>query len=321
VAGGCTFMTQPAGFAEPAGNRPTATGADAGPQAGASSAQPPAGIFPANADRLRLLAELAPALGHDIHNMLSVVLSSSELARRLCQPAATELFDAIAIATRNAADLTRILMQLSGGHAMPAADSLLDLNRRLQTLLPMLDRILPPGSSLHVQLTNAASWLVRVAAAEFDSAILNLVSNARDALRAGGVQGGRVIVRVRNVIRCGPDGAAAEHVLVSVADTGCGMDKATLARVWEPFFTTKGPNGTGLGLFQVRRFAEAAGGMARIHSAPGRGTIAHLWLPRDRAVAGAGATISQTASQTADQAGTTTESDRIHNKKQGGWIQ
>lgn len=294
MAGASIFMTRPAGIAAAVADRPRATGA--GP------IQPPDGTLTANADRLRLLAELTPALGHDIHNMLSVVLSSSELARRLCQPAAAELFDAIGLAARNVAELTRTLMQLSGGNAMPTElQPLLDVNLRLQTLLPILDRILSPSGSLHVQLTSAASWLVRATAAEFDSAILNLVSNARDALTACGGRNGSVLVRVRNVVLSGPDGATAEQVLVSVADSGCGMGKATLARVWEPFFTTKGANGTGLGLCQVRRFAEAAGGMALIRSAPGRGTIAHLRLPRDHA-------------------GARPDSICVDNKKQGGSI-
>ena len=311
MAGGCILMTRPADIAEPSGNRPDrpARGAGTGSPASRFPSQPPVAILPDNADRLRLLAELTPALGHDIHNMLSVVLNSNELARRLCQPVAAELFEAMALAARNAADLTRTLMQLSGCHVLPVVDSVIDVNYRLQALLPILDRILPSGSTLHVQLTNAPSWPVRVAAAEFDSAVLNLVSNARDALGSAGAPGdpfgsaqgnplgGRVTVRTRNVSRRGADGSIADHVLVSVADTGPGMDKATLARAWEPFFTTKGPNGTGLGLPQVRRFAEAAGGKTRIHSAPRRGTIVHLWLPRDRAEARAEAKPNQTTNQ------------------------
>jgi signal transduction histidine kinase len=65
-------------------------------------------------------------------------------------------------------------------------------------------------------------------------------------------------------------------VLITIADCGLGVDKTMLARVWEPFFTTKGSCGTGLGLPQVQRFAEAAGGRVRIYSAPGRGTIVCL---------------------------------------------
>jgi signal transduction histidine kinase len=224
MAGDSTFPTWPADTPEQPGTRPDRLNASAGMPAHDVSLETLAGTTRLNADRLRLLAELVPAMGHDISNMLAVVVSSAELARRQCRPVAADLFEAIGMAARNAADLTRTLMQLSGCQAMPAApDALLDVNLRLQALLPMLDRILPPGSTLHVQLVNASRraprWLVRAGAAEFDSAILNLVSNARDALRAG-AGGGRVMVRTRNVSLRGQDGSAIDHVLVCMADTG-----------------------------------------------------------------------------------------------------
>jgi signal transduction histidine kinase len=283
MTGDCVSLTRSADTPEQSEAPPERLTERNGMLTGDVSVATPATTVPPDADRLRLLADLVPAIGHDIHNMLTVVVSTTELARRQCRPVAAELFDAIGMAARNAADLTRTLMRLSGCHAMPAApDALLDVNLRLQALLPILDRILPAGHRLHVQVVNAPRWLVRAGAAEFDSAILNLVSNARDALKAR-AGGGRVIVRCHNVSLHDSNASTADHVLVSVADTGPGMDKATLARVWEPFFTTKGPAGTGLGLPQVRRFADAAGGRVRIRSAPGRGTVVLLWLPRGHA--------------------------------------
>jgi CheY-like chemotaxis protein len=115
---------------------------------------------------------------------------------------------------------------------------------------------------------------VCVDAGELQAAILNLVSNARDAMPGGGT----VVIHTRNMAggqRGGP------FVTVSVADTGEGMDAATLARVFEPFFTTKEVGkGTGLGLSQVYGFAESAGGHVDIQSEPGEGATVSLHLPR-----------------------------------------
>jgi signal transduction histidine kinase len=298
MAGDLTFLTRPADIPDRPGHRPDrlAACAAAGVPPGAFPTETRADTIPASANRLRLLAELTPAVGHDIHNMLNVVVINAELARRQCRPAAAELFEAIGIAARNAADLTRTLMRLSSCQPVLAPGLLLDVNLRLQTLLPILDRILSPEIILHFQFANRRRCLVHAAAAEFDSAILNLVSNARDALQAAGTQGGQITVRTRNVSLRRPDGAAADHVLVTVADSGPGMDKTMLVRAWEPYFTTKGSGGTGLGLPQVQRFAEAAGGKVRIYSAPGRGTIVCLWLPRDGAEAEPCPTMTQGAS-------------------------
>ena len=113
-----------------------------------------------------------------------------------------------------------------------------------------------------------------VDAGEFQAAILNLLSNARDAMPAGGI----VTIRTRNQA-AGAQGGP--FVVVSVDDTGEGMDAATLARVFEPFFTTKDVGrGTGLGLSQVYGFAESAGGFVDIQSEPGEGSSVALHLPR-----------------------------------------
>jgi signal transduction histidine kinase len=296
MAGDCISLIQSADTPEQPGISPDPLTTNVSLPTGDVSAGMRATNLAPDADRLRLLAELVPAMGHDIRNMLAVVVSSTELARRQCQPVAAELFEAIGMAARNAAELTGTLMQLSGCNARPASpDALVDVNRRLQALLPIFDRILPLDTTLHIQLVNTSRWLVRVGVAEFDSAILNLVSNARDALTAADIRGGQVMIRSRNIRLRGPDGSLLEHVLISVADTGPGMDKTTLARVWEPFFTTKGPDGTGLGLLQVRRFAEGAGRKARIRSAPGRGTLVLLWLPCHRAEPGPHPPVNQDA--------------------------
>ena len=118
----------------------------------------------------------------------------------------------------------------------------------------------------------------RVDAGQFELAILNLAVNARDSMPNGGalrihadrqdIEGGVV-----------PGLAAGEYVRVSVTDTGCGMDAATLKRAVEPFFSTKGDKGTGLGLSMVHGLAAQSNGALKLSSEAGRGTRADLWLP------------------------------------------
>jgi CheY-like chemotaxis protein len=124
---------------------------------------------------------------------------------------------------------------------------------------------------------------VRVDAAELQAAMLNLITNARDAMP----DGGSIRVSSRNLELAAedaarpPDIAAGAYVRLAVSDQGTGMDAATLARVFEPFFTTKPVgSGTGLGLSQVYGFAKDAGGWVDIDSAPGRGTTVTVNLPR-----------------------------------------
>ena len=119
---------------------------------------------------------------------------------------------------------------------------------------------------------------------EFETAIVNLVLNARDAMPAGGAV--EISASVEQPIGSGPDLPQGRFVVVTVADAGSGMDAETLARAGEPFFTTKATDkGTGLGLATVRAFAEQAGGSLTIDSALGEGTTIRLRLPLDGAVA------------------------------------
>jgi CheY-like chemotaxis protein len=129
---------------------------------------------------------------------------------------------------------------------------------------------------------DAALDPVRIDASQFEATLLNLISNARDAMPSGG----RVVISTRNANllsdaaqgRCVAPGA---YVQISVADTGFGMDRATAAMAFEPFFTTKDVGkGTGLGLSQVYGFAKQAGGSARIDTMLGEGTTIELLLPR-----------------------------------------
>jgi signal transduction histidine kinase len=120
----------------------------------------------------------------------------------------------------------------------------------------------------------------RVDANQLELAILNLTINARDAMPAGGSLHIRLQNRRMNP-ESPPELAPGEYVVLSISDTGTGMDEATLARAFEPFFTTKEiGSGSGLGLPMVQGFAAQSGGGVRIRSRAGEGTTVELWLPR-----------------------------------------
>ncbi len=126
-------------------------------------------------------------------------------------------------------------------------------------------------------------WRTKVDAAQFQTAVMNLVVNARDAMAEGpDSAGGRVVLAAENFRSENGDVPAGDYVVVRVSDAGSGMTPETLARAFEPFFTTKAiGKGSGLGLSMVHGFVTQSGGAVRIQSLPGAGTTIRLFLPRE----------------------------------------
>jgi signal transduction histidine kinase len=147
----------------------------------------------------------------------------------------------------------------------------------------MLRRPLPRGIDL-AAILEPKLWRARSDRNQLETALLNLVVNARDAMPEGG---GRITVRTANVTldpatAMAKDLAAGDYVEVAVADTGRGMSPVVLTRAFEPFYTTKAPGkGSGLGLSQIYGFAKHSDGGAEIDSRVGAGTTVRILLPRD----------------------------------------
>jgi signal transduction histidine kinase len=225
------------------------------------------------AQRMEAVGQLTGGIAHDFNNILTAVTGCLEMiarkpddsvgVRRLARNAAT--------AADRGAQLVRQLLTFSRRQNLNP--QVLDANELLLEMATLARKGLGDPVALKFDLGEAL-WRIHVDAGEFQAAVLNLLSNARDAMPGGGV----VTIRTRNDAT-GPKGGS--YVVVSVEDTGEGMDEATLARVFEPFFTTKEiGRGTGLGLSQVYGFAESAGGFVDIQSAPGEGASVSLYLPR-----------------------------------------
>ena len=225
--------------------------------------------------KMEVVGQLTGGVAHDFNNLLQVVKGNLELLAAELGPLATpaverRLRDAMAGADRGA-KLTRQLLAFS--RRQPLAPKPTDVGALILSMADMFDRTL--GETVEVEISrDAGAWTALVDPAQLENAVLNLAINARDAMP----DGGRLAIAVRNLPA---QGQKAERIEISVADRGSGMTPAVLARVFEPFYSTKPEGrGTGLGLPQVQGFIEQSQGAIEIESAPGAGTIVRLSLPR-----------------------------------------
>lgn len=219
--------------------------------------------------KMEALGCLAAGVAHDFNNILQVIIGALELVLDdVATDAPAREFADMAIQTAERGSyLTQHL--LSYAHKQTLAPKPVDLSIFLTDFRKLLARVLGP----HVAIDLAVEPDVPPVLADpgqLQTALLNLAINAADAMKVSGV----LRVEAKPVTR---DGAAWAEL--SVSDTGFGMDKETLARATDPFFTTKGAEGTGLGLSMVKGFVEQSGGTLLITSAPGQGTKVAMCLP------------------------------------------
>jgi PAS domain S-box-containing protein len=235
------------------------------------------------AQKMEAVGQLTGGVAHDFNNLLQVVrgnleLLAHELADVLNPAIERRLRDAMAGAERGA-KLTRQLLAFS--RRQPLTPKPTDVGALIASMQELLQRAL--GETIEIAIErDPEGWTALVDAAQLENAVLNLAINARDAMPGGG----RVAIAVRNVEGDGQD--TRDTVEITVADSGSGMVPAVLARVFEPFFSTKPEGrGTGLGLPQVQGFIEQSNGHIEIESAPEKGTTVRLSLPRSAAAAAA----------------------------------
>jgi two-component system, NtrC family, sensor kinase len=231
------------------------------------------------AEKLEALGQLTGGIAHDFKNMLSVMTLSLEMMRRAAgNPGLLE--GAIATterAVRGASELVERL--LSFARQRPLALVALPLDAWLEAARPLLAQAAGPRIELALE-PGAGAACVSCDPGQLDSALVNLVANARDAMAGSG----RILLRT---FPCRDDGGlprqsegrATPYLCLSIHDRGIGMSEDVRRRALEPFYTTKGENGTGLGLPQVYGFMKQIGGNITVESEPGQGTTVHLIFP------------------------------------------
>ncbi len=222
------------------------------------------------AQKMESIGQLTGGVAHDFNNLLTVIVGGLDMMLR--RPEQTErvsrLANAAMAAARRGAQLTQQLLAFSRQQVL--RPQTLDPNALLAGFAALAQRAVGEDIALRFDLAPDVAP-IRVDAVQFESAVLNLIVNARDAMPSGGT----ITVSSSNLRVNG-----ASLVAIAVSDTGTGIDAATMSRVFEPFFTTKEVGrGSGLGLSQVYGFARSAGGCAEIDSAPGQGTVVRLLFP------------------------------------------
>nr|CAD6620375.1 hybrid sensor histidine kinase/response regulator [arsenite-oxidising bacterium NT-25] len=231
------------------------------------------------AQKLDTIGQLTGGVAHDFNNLLMAALGSLSLLRKRI-PAEEKnlrlLDNAVQAAERGAALTQRLLAFARRQELKPQA---VDLVQLLGSIEGLLQRAVGPTIRLENRLPVELPPAL-VDANQLELAILNLAVNARDAIQQEGVISIDAEETIPGDHDLPPGLSAGRYLRVRVADTGSGMDEETLARAAEPFFTTKGlGKGTGLGLSMVHGLAAQSGGILQLHSTPGEGTTAELWLP------------------------------------------
>ncbi len=233
------------------------------------------------AQRMDALGRLAGGIAHDFNNMLMVINGYAEmLAQSVGEDDhdSKEAVQTILDASERAAGLTRELLLFSRRQFIEAVD--VEIGSAIHHLEPMLQRLLPADVRLAIQADDPGP-VASVDGSQLDQLICNLVANARDAMPSGGT----VTVAVQEVRRDGFTDASGEqaapgaYVLLTVSDTGAGLDDGIRLRVFEPFFTTKTAAGNGLGLATVYGIVKSGGGYLDVHSVVGDGTTFEVYFP------------------------------------------
>ena len=232
----------------------------------------------AEAQKLDALGQLTGGVAHDFNNLLMIISGSLHTLRRGAgnDPKLQRAIVAIENATKRGAALTSQLLTFARRQSLnPEA---IDVGERIEAIRQVLDTGV--GSAVRLAFEVARdTWPVIIDIGEFETALVNLVINARDAMPNGGT----ITISARNrTLREGPN--PGDFVAISVGDTGLGIAPDILGKIFDPFFTTKPVGkGTGLGLSQVHGFAHQAGGTVMVESELGQGTKVTILLPRQQA--------------------------------------
>ncbi len=233
------------------------------------------------AQKMEAVGRLTGGLAHDFNNLLTIIIGNLEMIAEECEAALTEDQSKLIADAQESAGLSANLVNqlLAFSRRQPLDPIVIDIGRVVQDTSHLLARTL--GETIELKVDVADGLRARVDVSQFETVVLNLAINARDAMPNGGtlnIKAKRVYVTEAKgtTLRLPP----GRYVGFSMTDTGTGMTREVRERAFEPFFTTKPPGiGTGLGLSVVYGFAKQSGGDAWIRSEVGRGTTVEFWIP------------------------------------------
>ncbi|QHD10099.1 ATP-binding protein [Pseudomonas sp. R76] len=234
--------------------------------------------------KMEAVGQLTGGIAHDFNNMLTGIIGSLELLRRRVSRGKLDDLDSLidlgVTSANRAAGLTHRLLAFSRRQSLDSKP--VEINQLVTSMGELLQRSINESIALDMRLTEQL-WTAEADPNQLESALLNLVINARDAMPGGG----KLVVETTNRHLDSVFTAAygtlkpGDYVELSVSDTGCGIPEHLMGRVFDPFFTTKPiGQGTGLGLSMIYGFARQSHGHVTIHSEVGTGTTVSLFLPR-----------------------------------------
>ena len=230
--------------------------------------------------KLEAIGQLTGGVAHDFNNLLTIIRSSVDFLRQpdLSEERRQRYMSAVSDTVERANKLTSQLLAFA--RRQPLNPQVFDVGQRVQNIGEMLESVTGARIHVRVQLPEQPCY-ARIDPSQFETALINIALNARDAMDGQGtltlkVAGHQTLPRIR-----GDAGSHLPHISISLADTGTGIPSETFEHIFEPFFTTKAVGkGTGLGLSQVFGFAKQSGGNIDVSSSLGEGTVFTLYLPQ-----------------------------------------
>lgn len=234
------------------------------------------------AQKMESVGRLAGGVAHDFNNMLSVIFGNAEAAKQQLgndHPAAEDLQDILEAAERSS-ELVKQLFAFARKQVI--TPGILNINKVISDIFKILEKLAGENIKL-IQVPGENLWPVRMDESQLGQILINLVINARDSIEKSGT----IIIETAGVsidfdyCRKNPAFNPGDYLVLFVRDTGCGMDRETASRIFEPFYTTKAPGkGSGLGLSTVYGIVKQNGGFIKVDSEAGMGTVFEIYLPR-----------------------------------------
>ena len=233
--------------------------------------------------KMEAIGQLAGGVSHDLNNLLTPILGFGQLLLEDCEPdhPTHEYLAAIVQSGFRARDLVRQLLAFSRKQTLQY--TAIDLNKAVANFQKLLRHTIREDIAISF-VPGAHIQMVLADIGQIEQVIMNLAVNAQDAMD----KGGRLTIETQmaeldpTYMKKHPGSKPGPHVMLAVSDTGCGMDKETQGRIFEPFFSTKGDHGTGLGLATVYGIVKQHGGNIWLYSEPDKGTTFKIYLPVSR---------------------------------------